>query len=47
MYKQENKHAYINSQNSSPPFCQSSTKGRKQVKQWRSICDIHSWRRET
>ena len=32
MYKQENKHAHINSQNPSPLFVKSSTKGRKQIK---------------
>ena len=29
MHKQENKHAYINSQNSSPSFCQIINKGAK------------------
>ena len=31
MHKQRYKHAYINSQNSSPPFVNSSTKGRRQT----------------
>ena len=46
MHKQENKHAYINSQNPSPPLCQIINKGAKTNQNNKDVYTIYIHEKE-